>query len=198
MGAMSSRDGGRQTTTPLRVGVDAEVLGLTRPHRNLLWLYSAYALASLCVAPIVWVPLYFKFHTLRYRLDTEGISASWGILFRREIHLTYKRIQDIHVKRNLVERWLGIATIQVQTASGGQAAELALEGIRDHDAVREFLYRRMRGHESARAPESAGPDASVLAGASGSRPGDAELLGLLRDLKHELEATRRAIEGRRA
>lgn len=196
MASMSSPDrGGRVAATADPVRGDADVLGLTRPHRNLLWLYSAYSLASLCVAPIVWVPLFFKFHTLRYRLDQEGISASWGILFRREIHLTYKRIQDIHVKRNIVERWLGIATIQVQTASGGQAAELALEGIRDHDAVREFLYRRMRGHELAITSVSVGdalPEHAVT-----SRPGDAELLGLLRELKRELEATRRAIEGRR-
>jgi putative membrane protein len=42
----------------------------------------------------------------------------WGILFRREISLTYARIQDIQLSSNLVERWLGLAKIQLQTASG--------------------------------------------------------------------------------
>jgi putative membrane protein len=31
--------------------------------------------------------------------------------------LTYARIQDIHVTRNIFERWLGIGTVQIQTAS---------------------------------------------------------------------------------
>ena len=50
--------------------------------------------------------------------DEEGISVRWGILFRREINLTYARIQDIHLRSNFIERWLNLARIEVQTASG--------------------------------------------------------------------------------
>lgn len=170
---------------------DARLLALTRPHRNLFWLYACTSLAGLCLAPIVFVPLYFKYHTLRYRLDEEGISASWGILFRREVHLTYKRIQDIHVTRNLLERWLGIATVQVQTASGSSSAELALEGMAEYEALRDFLYRRMRGHEFARTgvPSTVQPESNPLAG-------DARVVELLEAVRGELEATRRALEAR--
>lgn len=171
---------------------DRAVLALTRPERNLVWLYALYALAGFCAAPIVFVPLYFKYHTLRYRLDEEGISASWGLLFRREVHLTYKRIQDIHVRRNLFERWLGIATVQVQTASGSSSAEIALEGVRDHDAVRDFLYRRMRGHDVAAAPGAVAPAERGARGAESER----ELVALLREACRELEGARRALERR--
>lgn len=172
---------------------DARILALTRPHPNLFWLYACLSLLGLCAAPIVFVPLYFKYHTLRYRLDEEGISASWGILFRREVHLTYKRVQDIHVRRNLIERWLGIATVQVQTASGSSSAELSLEGMRDHDAVREFLYRRMRGHElaSGAVREEAGSGAGAPARAS-------EAVALLHEIRAELAAVRKALEAPRA
>ena len=44
-----------------------------------------------------------------------------GHSLRREIHLTYRRIQDIHVTRNLFHRWLGLATVGIQTASGPPA-----------------------------------------------------------------------------
>lgn len=164
---------------------DARILAITRPDPNLLWHYACLALLATIAAPIVFVPLYFKYHTLRYKLDGEGISASWGILFRREIHLTYKRVQDIHVKRNFVERWLGIGTVQVQTASGSSTAELAFEGMRDFDALREFLYRRMRGHERA----AAAPSASAT-------PASAEAVALLRAIADDLDATRRAVEGK--
>ena len=83
---------------------------------------SATALAiGLLLGPwfiVAMAPLYFKYHTLRYKFDDEGIGMSWGVFWRREIHLTYARIQDIHLSRGLFERWLGLATIQVQTASG--------------------------------------------------------------------------------
>ncbi len=163
---------------------DARILALTRPDPNLLWLYALTSLLALVFAPIVFVPLYFKYHTLRYKLDAEGVSASWGILFRREVHLTYKRIQDIHVKRNFVERWLGIGTVEVQTASGSTSSELAFEGMRDFDLLREFLYRRMRGHEVARATPAAAATA------------DADVVAILRAIQADLEATRRAVESK--
>jgi putative membrane protein len=164
---------------------DARILALTRPDPNLLWLYALTSLLAFVFAPIVFVPLFFKYHTLRYKLDAEGVSASWGILFRREVHLTYKRIQDIHVKRNFVERWLGIGTVEVQTASGSTGSELSFEGMRDFDLLREFLYRRMRGHEVAR-PVTSTP---------GAAPG-ADVVTLLRAIQQDLEATRRAVESK--
>jgi putative membrane protein len=146
---------------------EERILALERPDKNLLVLYALMSLLTTIAAPFVFVPLFFKYHTLRYKLDREGISASWGILFKREVHLTYKRIQDIHVKRNFFERWLGIATIEVQTASGSSSSELSFEGIREFDALREFLYRRMRGHELVSEGSGLGAGARAV-GASGA------------------------------
>ena len=186
---------------------DDKILSLQRPDKNLMVLYALTACLATIAAPIVIIPLYFKYHTLRYKLDREGVSASWGILFRREVHLTYKRIQDIHLKRNFVERWLGIATIQVQTASGSSSSELSFEGIREFDALREFLYRRMRGHEivhagaTRTAGSTAGSAPAGFAAASSGAPStatssDADVVALLRSIQSEIEATRRALEAR--
>ena len=174
---------------------DARILALERPDPNLLKLYALTSLVGLIFAPIIFIPLFFKYHTLRYKLDAEGVSASWGILFRREVHLTYKRIQDIHVKRNIVERWLGIGTVELQTAAGSSTAELALEGLSDHDAVRDFLYRRMRGHAGASSAQSgavATEGAREPARASGAAERD--LVALLDEIRGEIEGTRRALE----
>lgn len=165
---------------------DAALRAITRPHRNLLVQYTLRSLAGLVFAPLVWIPHYFKYHTLRYTIGDEGISASWGILFRREVHLAYKRIQDIHVKRSLVERYLGIGTVELQTAAGSATAELALEGMEQFEALREFFYRRMRGVESA------APDTSVAADAATD-----EVLDLLRAIRVELDGARAALEAQR-
>jgi len=173
---------------------EAAILAIERPHPNLLKLYFLQALATFFAFPLVFTLLYFKYHTLRYRFDDEGISAKWGILFRREIYLTYRRIQDIHVNRNLFERWLGIGKVDVQTASGSASAELVIEGMEDYAAVRDFLYAKMRGAKGGvqRAPRS---------GSAGETPGgetpggEDELITLLRQIRDELEGARRALEG---
>lgn len=118
---------------------------IEKPVRRLFTYYVLMTLAAFPALPFLLPYLYFRYHTLTYRLDPEGLSMSWGILFRREIHLTYARIQDIHLVSNVVERWLGLARIQIQTASGSSGAQMTLEGIADHEAMRDFLYSKLRG-----------------------------------------------------
>jgi putative membrane protein len=165
-------------------GGDAQILALERPHKNLLVLYALQSCMALCLAPLLFVPFLCKYVTLRYRFDDEGVSVSWGVLFRREVVLTYRRIQDIHIKRNVIERWLGIGTVEVQTASGSSKAELAVEGVADYEGVRDFLYRRMRGHELG----VGRPQAAAA--------GQESVLGLLAAIRAELEGARRALEER--
>lgn len=139
--------------------------------------------------PIFIIPNYFRYHTMRYRFDQDGISMRWGILFRKEVNLTYTRIQDIHLTSNLIERWLGLARIQVQTASGSSSAEMTIEGIKEYEIVRDFIYSKMRGHASA-------PDSQVVGPA---HPGDplAEVAASLRDVSKELRALRLDLDARK-
>lgn len=118
---------------------------ITRPAPILMWYYVICALLTFVGAPFVILPLWFKYETLRYKFDEKGVSMSWGILFRRETLLTYRRIQDIHLTRNILQRWLGLATVSVQTASGSASAEMSIEGILEAEALRDFLYAKMRG-----------------------------------------------------
>jgi putative membrane protein len=138
--------------------------------------------------PFVILPLLFKFRTLRYRFDDKGVSMSWGLLFKRETYLTYRRIQDIHVTRNLFHRWLGLATVSVQTASGTAGAEMSIEGIRHPEALRDYLYAQMRGAQ----------DQSEGDGASDTSPDAAgdEALELLRSVVHEVQRLRAVLEQR--
>ena len=121
---------------------------ITRPHKSLLMYYVLVSAATLPLFPIVFIPLLIRYITLRYRFDDEGVSMSWGYLFRKEVYLTYRRIQDIHVTRNIVERWMGLAKVPIQTASGTSGATMMIEGIINPETLRDFLYKRMRGAQS--------------------------------------------------
>jgi len=165
---------------------------LTRPRPVLLKYYLLASLAAGPAFPIVFALRYFRFRTLRYRFDEEGVSMSWGILFRREIHLTYGRIQDIHLSSNFVERWLDLARIEIQTASGSAKAEMTIEGFPEFVALRDFLYGRMGGGaELVKTPSSSGLDG----GPSGS--GD-DLASILTQTALELREIGRRLEASKA
>jgi len=165
---------------------DASILALKRPHRS-LWTY--YLLRSLIFPPafpVLAIVFWFRYETMRYRFSAEGLSMSWGLLFRREVIIQYARIQDIHLHSNVVERWLGLARVQIQTASGNAGAEMTLEGFREFEAIRDFLYSRMRGVQPDRAKveRAAGPVTSATAD---------QLADTLRKVAEELRELRRTL-----
>lgn len=168
------------------------------PHPNLL---VYYALTSVLLGPFFWallIPYYFRYRTLRYQIDDEGITMRWGILFRREISLTYSRIQDIHLTSNVVERWLGLARIQVQTASGNSGAEMTIEGVQEYERLRDFLYGRMRGVKDARPGRMSSlraPDGSAAPALAA--PALEELTATLRAVAEEVRALRTSIDAKR-
>ena len=145
----------------------------------LLWYYLAVSCLTGPGFPFVFLPLLFKYETLKYRFDESGVSMSWGILFRKEIHLTYRRVQDIHLSRNVIQRWMGLATVAIQTASGSATPEISIEGILEADPLRDFLYGRMRGARGESAP---GTTEAGAGKAEEADPGD-EALALLREIR---------------
>jgi putative membrane protein len=118
---------------------------LERPSPKLL---TYYLLTGLLTGPgmVIAIPaMMIRYNTLRYRFEESGIRMQVGLFFRNEVVVAFRRIQDIHVNRNIIQRWLGIASVSIQTASGNATPEIVLEGITNEDEVRDWLYERMRG-----------------------------------------------------
>ncbi len=159
--------------------VPADIAAVERPCPALMKYYIFKAIVTNVAAPVTLLLLYFRYHTMRYRFDTEGIHMKWGILMRHEIMLNYSRIQDIQLRSNAVERLLGLARIEIQTASGTSGSEMVLEGLTDHAAMRDFLYSRMRGARHGQ--DTPAPAADSLAGIL------TEIANELRAIRHEME-----------
>ena len=161
-----------------------------RPSPRLLWYFFFQSFAGLVLMPLVFLPLLFRYLTLQYRFDATGIRASWGVLFHREIFVTYARIQDIHLSRGLLERWMRLGRLDVQTASGSTSAEISIQGLTELEPLRDFLYSKMRGrHAPVRAPwpcrRPARPVRSPPSGRSEA---------LLAQIRDEVRALREALE----
>jgi membrane protein YdbS with pleckstrin-like domain len=157
--------------------IPPSIAAIERPREELMTWYFVKALATTLAFPVTILVFYFRYHTMRYRFDEEGIRMSWGIIMRHEVMLNYSRIQDIHLHSNVFERWLGLARIEIQTAAGSSGSEMTLEGLEDPEGMRNFLYSRMRGaHEK-------GPVADPLA-------------AVLTEIAGELRAVRELLEKR--
>ena len=128
--------------------------------------------------------LYAQYRTLRYRFDADGVTRSWGVLFRRETFLAYGRIQDAQKAQGVLERALGIGTVTIESA--GATKPESIEGLRDYELVRDFLYEKMRGGLSAAPAKTLVPGAPVA-------HYDLVLLASIRD---EVRALRGAVERR--
>ena len=153
-------------------------------------------LVSLLAGPlffVVLIPLYFRYHSMRYVFDGEGVTMRWGVLFRREISLAYARLQDIHLTSNAVERWLGLAKVQLQTASGSAKAEMTIEGLLEFESVRDLLYEKMRGSRvrGTGSPAGRGAGAARVAIEAGDT---ARLIQALHAVTYELAAVRTLLE----
>ncbi len=161
---------------------------IERPHKKLATLY---VIRSILTGPLIIISLpamLIRYSTMRYRFDADGVSMSWGVLFRRSIDLNYSKMQDIHLTSGPLQRWLGLADVHIQTASGSASAEMTIEGILEFEAVRDFLYARMRGvNDSERRGQR-----SQLQEASGvAFPPEA--LEILKDIHAELREARVAL-----
>ena len=173
---------------------ESEIFQLERPSRALFKLYLArvvlFGPLIIVTLPLLW----FRYLTLRYSFDSQGIHMRWGVLFRREVNLTYARIQDIHVRSGVIQRWLGLGDLPIQTASGSSGPEMTIEGFHEFTDIRNFLYERMRGTRrgasSPKPPQMTAQPASDV----GSSP---EVVDALTAIRDELRSMRRLLENRK-
>jgi putative membrane protein len=80
-----------------------------------------------------------------YELTAETVDIRSGVLSRREREIPYRRIQNVDVAQNAVQRLLGIAEVRLETA-GGNETEASLQYVSrgTADWLQEELSDRKR------------------------------------------------------
>ncbi len=99
-------------------------------------LYVMIAFALFAVPSLVLSWLFF-----RYTIDEHELYIESGIIARRKRSIPIKRVQNVNIHQSFIQRVLGIAKVQVETA-GGQASEGVLEfvSLSDANAIKEYVY----------------------------------------------------------
>ena len=139
-------------------------LGVLLAARRQFWLLVVGALVLLAWSTIEWM-------RRTYELEGGALRLEEGVLARKLRAVPFDRIQQVDLVRKPLHRLLGVATLRVETAGGGRAAEVDLDVVTlpEAQSLRSALLQ-------AKAQATTGPGA---AGAVDSRahpgPGSATL-----------------------
>jgi len=87
---------------------------------GVVWLFCQFMLA-------VWFPT-FSFERWGYQVREADLVVAHGVFFREVIALPTGRIQHVDMKQGPLEQWLGLARLQVYTASG-MGADAVIPGL---------------------------------------------------------------------
>ena len=166
---------------------------ITRPHERLMTYYVIVAVLTLLAFPITVTVLYIRYRTLRYRFDDEGVWRRQGLLWRREVNVSYRRIQDIHLTNGIIQRWLGLATVSIQTAAGSATPQVTIDGVLEAEALRDYLYTKMRGVRDA--IQGAEPTTHGQERTAPNVEGGDETLALLGDIRDSLRRLEERLGG---
>jgi len=87
--------------------------GLAWSSFQSVWILPAVVLAFVVAA--VW-----QFWFFRFALEDDQLLVTEGLIFRKNRKIPYSRVQNINTSQNPVHRFLGVATVQLESASGGK------------------------------------------------------------------------------
>lgn len=172
-------------------GFDPNQLPLPSPQ-----LFTYYLLGAIASGPFVFFTLpalWFRYQTLKYRFEDSGLRMQVGLLFKKETVTAYRRIQDIHLTSNVIQRWLGIASISIQTASGSAMPEIVIEGVTEPEKLRDWLYERLRGTKHSVAADRPSLTSAAIHTSDGARVD--EVHALLTEIRDNLASIARRGQG---
>lgn len=106
---------------------------------DLVWLLPA----------LTWTKAYYR--SLLYEVHEDEVRISSGVWTNTVSHIPYWAVASISVKRDILDRWLEIATLIIQTASidGKISAEKKLVGISGVNEIVDVLEDALMSYRNS-------------------------------------------------
>jgi putative membrane protein len=140
-------------------------LRISGPEEIRVWTGLIALLAILAMFGAEWL----KWWRFSYRLGSEELRISSGIVSRNVRSIPYERIQDVNLEQGPLARMLGMARIRLETGSSGSGDEGVLNSVDLAEAERLRDVIRLRKAVQAGAMPAAG-DASAIQPATDAAP----------------------------
>jgi len=98
------------------------------------------------------------YRSLAYEIQEDEVIVRVGIWTKSVKHVPYRTMTNLTVKRDILERWLGIGTLNIQTAgmSGTTGVEEKLVGLTNVEEVYEIVVTELHRFRGSMAPTAAG------------------------------------------
>ncbi|MDO5494646.1 MAG: PH domain-containing protein, partial [bacterium] len=119
-----------------------------------LWIVGA-VLGILVVALLIsLVYSYFAWKRTAYAIGADAVYFHKGILFRSQRHARLNRIQGVDITRPLLGRLVGLSSLAIETAGGGDS-KVVIEYLKDEEAerLRTEVLARAAGLKARQAGE---------------------------------------------
>ncbi|HUG39691.1 MAG TPA: PH domain-containing protein [Longimicrobiales bacterium] len=129
---------------------------------TLQWVLLILSVPSLLIAVSQWL-------AFRFRLEGDELILDSGVLARRRRVIPLPRVQNIDLEQSFLERLAGVASLRLETASGGSETEASLAVLalgEAQDLQAELMRRRHRAQESE--PHATAAAAATEGDAAGS------------------------------
>jgi putative membrane protein len=131
--------------------------------RRQFLLLAAGALVLLAWSTVEWL-------RRTYSLEGGALRLEEGVLARKLRAVPFDRIQQVDLVRKPLHRLLGVATLRVETAGGGSAAEVDLDVVTlaEAQALRTSLLRAKARSAAARSGSGSAPAGQGAGAAAGT------------------------------
>jgi putative membrane protein len=107
-----------------------------------------------------------RYVSFRYRYEERELAMRWGLVFRKERHIPYGRIQNLDAVQNPFHRLFGVATVRLETGGGDEPE--ARMSVLPLDAFDEMRHRVFEGRSALAAKpvetEAAAPSRPAVRG----------------------------------
>lgn len=104
------------------------------------------------------------YNSLKYEIHEDEVIVNAGIITKTVKHVPFRTITNLTVRRGILDRLLGIGSLQVQTAGASDssgAPEESLVGMENVQEIYELIAAELRRFRSGMAPTAASTEPPV-------------------------------------
>ncbi|GAB5465555.1 MAG: PH domain-containing protein [Candidatus Kapaibacteriales bacterium] len=101
---------------------------------------SGFLIFTVVMGILLLPSIYLNYHFFSYTFTDKDIKISSGVLQRKQRSVSYKRIQNVAMKQNILMKYLGLVQVTIETAGdAGTEAELKYVKEVEYENIKSFI-----------------------------------------------------------